>query len=380
MAATLLLPTRTVAFALLLAATAASAKEPADIPVVKTWGELMDVEPLDVKGQKVRVGIEADTFAVTGGVLLYCLVDESLDGGVGGGIDYAGPVRVRVQWPNGERTPRVAEPLQVLLKPKPAAPCLYVKPLTSMNGGRLVVSVLPPADRAGDGDQQDAPVLAVREVRVADEPYHGWKRLERVASDDPAAPPPGGASGRDEPPVYPMRACEGAWAPHREGYRPFQFEQTVGGKRTRRQRGDPLPTLFPDRPDPRLRLSGDGTSLTLESEAPFAGAFPERRLLARWWVNDEPVIPRPARRAEMMRAEQVTGQPDRPTKLRLRMEWDPDDVGARSGDRVRIQLLHSPVSAQPVGGQLLHAHQVLSQQGEEDYVSRMSNTIEFDAP
>ena len=357
-------PIPCVALVFLVAAATASAKEPAAIPVVKTWGELMDVEPLDVKGQAVRLGIEADTFGTTGGVLLYCLTDGHIPGGVGGSDDALGPVEVRLA--SHDKMDVMSKALTQLRLADAPGPRLYVKPLTAEREVKLAVSVLIPEDAENEGDEV---VLAAREVTVRGE-YHGWRRLvtpwrepvklrQQVAGEDP---------------VYDLEPGDGAWAPHREGWRPFVFERAAGEARVRRGRDEALPTLFPQSPDPGLRLSGDGVVLTLESNEPLFKMVPHTRLLARWWVNGKPAVPPPARR---LHAEQQT-VPLRQAakKLQLRLRWD-EDLGLQRGDRVRLQLLYSPARSHSVGTRQ-HLEQLQSAREEgDDFVSKMSNEIEF---
>src|SRR5437773_1864148 len=53
-----------------------SAQSPRTIPVVKTWGDLLKQEPIDLgDGVKVLLGIEATECPRGSGVLLYCLTE-----------------------------------------------------------------------------------------------------------------------------------------------------------------------------------------------------------------------------------------------------------------------------------------------------------------
>jgi hypothetical protein len=353
-----------------LLASAANAEQPPqrkDIPVVKTWGDLFDAEPIDVGGQKVRVGIEADSFPAGAGVLVYCLTDEPPANPKGSDFETVGPVSVQVVAEGGQDMESRAAQMMTK-RQRMAGPRLYVGVVAYGSSGRLTVTVRPDAG-------EDRPVVAQREVKVKGEPYHGWTRLV------PAGPPQAPRAGADEADRIPfVRHSSTMCVPHRDGLHPFAFGGMDVDRRVRRERTDALPTLFPREAGPGLRLTFDGTSATVESETPFSGARPEEGLLVRWWMNGKPVIPSPL--AQQMQQMQQTRQMAREGagKLRLRLEWDPADIGARRGDTVRAQLLFSPDGVRLVPHPQVMLSHPIAASGDADYVSRMTDTAEFVVP
>lgn len=69
------------------------------------------------------------------------------------------------------------------------------------------------------------------------------------------------------------------------------------------------------------------------------------RFLVRWWVNSQPYVPRPLAAAEFRRS----GDHLLSYGLRFHVDLDPARIGARSGDRVGVQLLYSASGWTPMG-------------------------------
>ena len=368
------MPLRTaVALAFLACVLAGAARAepppPKDIPVVKTWGDLFDAEPIDAGGQKVRVGVEAESFPVGSGVLIYCLAEEAADHPRGSDVETVGPLSVRVT--RGSPEMKQAHAKVATLHPPITGPRLYVGVISAGSSGPLSVKVRPagaPTDQPVVGD--DEPALAQRELKVTEERYHGWIRLAPART-----PPPDGAPDPDALRV--VRSTGRMCVPHRDGTRPFAFDGMDGDRPVRRKRTDALPTLFPAEPDAGLRLTFDGTSATVESDVPFPGARPEDGLMVRWTVNGKPFIPPPPapQPAQMRQAWQQRNVG--PKKLRLRLEWDPAAIGARPGDTVGAQMLFSPGGTRAVPHPNRMPEYPITAGGNADYVSRMTNVAEF---
>ena len=64
-------------------------------------------------------------------------------------------------------------------------------------------------------------------------------------------------------------------------------------------------------------------------------ARPDSRLVARWWVNGKPFMPRPGHAPEFNGVE-VSHSGHR---LEFRLNLDPAKLSAHSGDKVAVQLL-----------------------------------------
>jgi hypothetical protein len=349
------------------AARAADQAQPGPIPVVHTWGELLDAEPIAVGGREVRLGIEAGTFAPGGGVLFYCLADAP--GWVTDRPGAVGPVSVELEWEGRRNAERIMSAAKRIDR-RAQGPVLYVGVVAGATGGKLGVLVRP----AGADDE--GPCLARRDMAVGGERFHGWTRL---VPKWPREQKPEGVDAaqweRDR-----VRVVQDLGVPHapfRSGSHPILFDGDVRGRRFRHDRTDPLPTLTPTKPDPALRWTFDGTTATVQSAEPFLDPEPEENLLVRWWVNGEPVIPSPDARQQMM--QQMRQIPtDRPKALRLRIQWDPAVIGAKAGDTVRAQLLFCPTGVRPLTQPATQVMmQPMSRELDADYVSRMTDAVEF---
>jgi hypothetical protein len=98
----------------------------------------------------------------------------------------------------------------------------------------------------------------------------------------------------------------------------------------------PLPSIAPDEVDPTFKLSIQDDTLRLTSDRFFQTSRPDLRILARWWVNDKPFVPRDGEAAEFM--GDIVGSPCK--ELRLKLNLPPAKIGAQPGDRISLQLLY----------------------------------------
>ncbi len=96
-----------------------------------------------------------------------------------------------------------------------------------------------------------------------------------------------------------------------------------------------LPLLVPDRSDPDLKMSVQEGFVTLTSTTNFCTAGPDMWFLARWWVNGKPFVPRKGHAPEHNGG--IVLHFDR--QMRFKLNLDPTKLGARTGDRVTMQLL-----------------------------------------
>ena len=68
--------------------------------------------------------------------------------------------------------------------------------------------------------------------------------------------------------------------------------------------------------------------------------YPERNFLTRWWVNDMPAEPKPGV------ADRVVFQRNGPvssvTEMHFIMEFHPESLNAKKGDKIGVQLLFCP--------------------------------------
>src|SRR5205085_7003903 len=86
--------------------------------------------------------------------------------------------------------------------------------------------------------------------------------------------------------------------------------------------------------EPELRLTRKGDMFMLSSDTIL------QRCLARWWVNDKPVL----LHAEYPERERATFTG---TETSFRLEVDADALGARPGDTIGFQILCCPAGWVP---------------------------------
>jgi hypothetical protein len=142
-----------------------------------------------------------------------------------------------------------------------------------------------------------------------------------------------------------------------------------------------LPSLIPRAASPGLKLKiGNAPDeknvllMTIESDKDMVVSHPESHYLARWWVDGKASQPRQA-------AHQVeqTGQIKFGKKTTISLEFAPKHLGARSGDKIGLQLLHAPD-----GWSFVSPLEMLQQMRDDRVDSapkvRMTNKVEFVAP
>ena len=100
---------------------------------------------------------------------------------------------------------------------------------------------------------------------------------------------------------------------------------------------------------------------------------PDWRFLTRWWVNGKPFYPK-----------QIDGFPEESNgvvslgkRVRLKMNFDPTKIGAKSGDKVHLQLLYCP-SGWSWSFPHLERMRVIPRQ--ETVVSKLSNRVTIVVP
>jgi hypothetical protein len=133
----------------------------------------------------------------------------------------------------------------------------------------------------------------------------------------------------------------------------------------------PLPRLLAAEPHPGFKLEAAAGALNLTSDREIVATDPDRRFLARWWVNGEPYVP-----------ESSTPEPERlldgfgrlitAKRVRLHLDFDPARIGARQGDRVGIQLLYVDG-----GWELVDRHHLRLAAHGEDGLVLLSNRAEW---
>jgi hypothetical protein len=313
---------------------------PAPIPVVKTLEQLQTVTPIDLGGGvKIRLGLEATKVPQWSGALLYCLTEGYTPPSNGSGVAPFGPVHADF-WFEEEKK-EAAEVMRWEANGKsPKGTYLYVRALPIDRVGTYHVAV---TDRQGK-------VLAIVSVDATKDFFHPWMPwLEGV--DQPVTP------------------SEGIALPSVDTLGPAAFFEpgsTIKGY---------LPRFLPADEKPRLTIKMEGKEIVIRAEAEFTTSRPDRHFLARWWVNDKPFVPKQTDKSWEIAGY---GRVSEDKELRLDFRFRPERLGAKPGDKIGLQLMHSEGGwAWCAGSSLAHGASASRKHGENVSVS---NRIAFEAP
>ena len=307
------------------------------LPVVKTWGELRKQPAVEVApGVYVRLGIQAAECGLAEGVFVYCLTDG-----------YAPPAR----WSEYDRI----GPLNIALKDGDGKPLdvwehgFGVEAHREIPAGldkcqllflRRVVVVSPGVVRIRVESRllaAEPHVLAAGELKGG-KTGHPWLRFEDTGPDREA--------GQTE---FNVRNGSGGPAlPSWPELCPLVSDGTVDGKNIKRSADELLPHLIPDAPSPGFELAFADGVLTVRSKAMIGTCGPDYHFLARWWVNGKPVtlaVPKDPGFGTLGKAFTA----DKPwPQVRLHLDLNLDQIGAKQGDEVGIQLLYCEHGTEPV--------------------------------
>lgn len=305
------------AFVVLMFVATARSAEPG-IADVETLAELAACEPHDVGGGwTVRLGYADPGDEAVPWVTLYCLGDDSgaaarveRADGPGELGDPLGPVYYA--WaPKGT----VVRHIERLKRVRRAGRWLFCVTLQPVAGATMTLTVRDAGGR----------VLRARDFKPRAEAGPPWRWH--------------------------------TFARHGRGARDAEVEMVVadGAVAARPVYGDlffPPEAVDADAPPPPLpgataageadgiKLSLEGAAFVLAARRPMSAQMPEHLLLARWWVNGEPVAPPSAERGAAQ-AQQRQAKADESEEFKVGFGL-PDHLGKlKAGDRVALQVLYS---------------------------------------
>ena len=289
---------------------------------VRTWGDLMAQKPIRLSdGVVVRLGIEDTRCPQGSGVLLYCLTEGYDPSSRREVTDTAiGPLDVEVveegakdDGDDSSLTGVFDVPLE---KGDPAARWLFALTVSVSHSGRYQVTV---SERGN----------ALRHVMVegTQESMQPWITLE--VSARPLDVERTASLGRFLP-------CRGQPAlPSRKGFLPYMDSSFRGLVDPARR----LPGLLPDAHAPdELDLRKERDSLVVTSKSKLN--LNRMNLAARWWINDEPYVPKDRSGFSFENSEP---RPDM-EQFHLEIDFDTSRGEFRSGDRLSLQLMYSDQS------------------------------------
>ena len=339
---------------LLLAVTpcvwAAETRSAPEIPLLKTWGDLLSAKPLlanvpvvftkiDEKNKDepagdnrmtVRVGIDRDSARPGEGALLYCLVETRQperfffpqDDGLG-------PFAVRVENPFKEiAAPQAAA--SAYADEKKGTRWLFMKVVPLPADGTYGIAL---RNRKGDA------VVARAAVKVGGErgaPWYPWGEPRSETA-------PAGAAG-DRTVRYPVANPRGGAAlPWDNGSHGQRVPETVDDDA-------PLPQLLSDKPDgfADAQAMKNGLRVKLTRGYCFFGEYIQDICLARWWLNGKILI-LPEKFEPEARMRALAEQPGIIDRMELAIQFDPARFGAKEGDEIGVQLLFTPYGWRSLG-------------------------------
>jgi hypothetical protein len=311
---------------------------PARIPVIKTWEELQARPAIDLgDGVKIRLGLEADKVPQWSGALLYCLAEGHAPPSSGSGKTPFGPVHADFTF---AREKKVAEEMRWASNgERPKGTYLYVRSLPIDRIGTYHVTV---TDRQGK-------VLATAPVEGTRDFFHPWMPWLK-GFDHPEAP------------------WEGIALPRVDSYGPAAFLEPGQVRKGR------LPTFLPSEDRPTLTIKKEGKGVVIRAESDFTDSRPDQHFLARWWVNGKPFVPK---QTDQFWDIAGYGRVSEGKELRVVFEFRPERLGARPGDKIGLQLMHSEGGWSWCADSFLAREVAARKHGES---VRVSNRIDFEVP
>jgi hypothetical protein len=378
------------------------------IPVVHTWGDLQNAATLTVmptprmyNGQlppilapvTFQVGISGNEAASYGGLVLYFIAPDSPEG----------------RSPPEERGLYAVEVEGAAKHAQDASCSIGGYPKDMPSGGTTFYAEAIPFAAAGDyvvklvkrvtgGADASAPpqILAQVSIQVQDHPQDLWYPFWETENGSGGAPSGENADGTRYATVT-VNNPKGGTAIPKPPY-PRVFAQLPAP-------GQALPVLFPDPTDPsHARLKMTDSTLIVNFDEQIEGFFPDDNFLTRWWINGQPVVLDPkAQRPMQARALGAHIEFPQPqiTKVSFRdfaplalegalvwftkevhfdLQFQPDWLGVKKGDRVGVQLLFCPhrfVDTSEVAD-LAQAQEFLGHEAPPPAsFSELSNRIEF---
>jgi hypothetical protein len=395
------------------------------VPVVKTWAELSAAKPFDLgNGVSVRIGIEAAQAPRDSGVLLYVLTDGLREATLSYDSEKIGPLTVRIEPPGAKNAADEVLRAAIAHRRNWDGLALFCKAVPLAEEGDYRITFL---------DKDNAPLAAVT-LRSEKASHHAWTKFRSVrwneiedapqdgtltgylsygdwlpavphfASTDPLRIVTPDAVKRDSPLPHLLdtpHAVEKEDPAFTAKTQALVRALSVDDFDAREKAMLELRALLPDaapgiekarslakdiesrnRLDVLLRLAHTSTlhlrashvDSFLTFPAGLHASWPEDYFLVRWWVNDKPVIlkaadERPAfDRVGAIRVAEV---------LRLRWKIDWALLGAKSGDRIGVQLLYCPAGVLEITSDRYNRIQTFTEFGQ---MPIPTNRSEFKLP
>lgn len=371
----------------------------ATIPVVHTWGDLFATTPVVVDSRgavfadgtkaaarpaqvSVWLGIDRTSANAQGAVLLYCASkDVAFPSDATSGL---GPFSVVVHPPKDAPDQARMQMMQMI-----RARMMQQAPVPNRPFAVALAAHMVPVNAPGDYEievMQDAAmgnprpkVIARATVKVSADPAESWMPWGEPSGDAALMPLQQTDSKQADAAVSNPAGGTGLPVCPQEG---LQFDRAPDN-------ATPLPPLIPSQPDPKAQMKIAGDSLVLTGEH-LKWMFPADYFLTRWWVNGKPyAVAVRALNESGGRAWDGAVPNEDPASVRFRLDFHPERLGLRKGDKVSVQLLNCPGGYQRNddnigfgGGRIFFNRPVLAGKAETPLasISILSNRVDFVYP
>ncbi len=341
-----------IAFILILSGThsnaesapAKSTSNPLPLHVVRTWGNLRAQTPVTLNTTTkdpspppvaYRLGIDSSETQLYGGVVLYCLANDGK--AVFWGREKVGPFLIDVQAPTSSQYAKDAQMMQKAFqmeKKQANAEVLYMKTIPFHQAGNYTITVKKPIRDAKDAKFE---TVAVSTVKVQKKPGPLWSPWPLNAANGAV-----GLLAHDDDPAY---SADGVANPS-TGVAIPKMPEWVGTGPKPPALGQLLPQLMPTEPDPGVKLQVSGALLIITLDHGIQPEFPDEKFLTRWWINGKPFTPelKPSQFSSYydMRHNGAHTIENSATEICFQVEFHPEILGAKKGDRIGVQLLLCP--------------------------------------
>ncbi|MDD5260365.1 MAG: hypothetical protein PHD76_00810 [Methylacidiphilales bacterium] len=362
---------------------AADTEKTATLAEVHTWGDLLAQKPVTLqikaspaekqdatsvekKPLSFRLGIDRTHAKLYGAVVLYCLAQGDIgqmDGKLPDRNPSIGPFRIDIQRP--VKYAELAMGIQHLKLVTTYFNALFIQtvPLNQTGSYTITFKQLINGEKACD--------IAMVNVAVSSESETLWSPWVEPESNTAKNAEP--ANGRDYCMMDVANPSSGIALPKSEGSEPIFLNNIPNAK-------SPLPEFIPSKPYEGIQLSLKGNELIvkLDEKEGLTDCFPDEYFLTRWWINGKPFIPKLEIPTNAIKLRAWCGHVSPVKEMHFRMEFHPEVLGVKKGDRVGMQLLYCPRGWEYVGP--VQMDQALKAQTEDEYpkpISRLSNRIDF---
>jgi len=349
----------------------------APIPTVHTWGDLQNAPkfsmvpfhavdpqktlPAPTEPVSFQVGVSSDTVAAGSAILLYFL-------GLTGSQDPYTPQEWGVYWLEIDGQMEGGSTLNITYHDQkgPTGPLFYAQAISFQTPGDHVLKLIKPIDP----ETKPAPkheVLAQVTIHVKDVPNNRWYPLWTIQKTSCGARRGKNADGSYYA-IEPVTNPKGGVAvpdPPRPGW----FKSFPNSEKA-------LPALYPaGEAGSRVQLKMDDSTLIVTFEPRIEGFFPDDYFLTRWWVNGKQVelnpkesSPGQVRLLDVYKPDSIFqrvawrasigiplltmgAQIWHTKEVHFDLDFQPEWIGAKKGDRIDVQFLYCPTGfIQPPGG------------------------------